>query len=50
LKDDNESIAGSIDSGTIDMMGSVISVDNDSVQAIEDGVDKLEIVDEVFPP
>ena len=32
------------------MMGSVISVDNDSVQAIEDGVDKLEIVDEVFPP
>ena len=31
-------------------MGSVISVDNDSVQAIEDGVDKLEIVDEVFPP
>lgn len=29
-------------------MGSVISVD-DGVQAIEDGVEKLDIVDEVYP-
>jgi hypothetical protein len=47
--DDTESIAGSIDSGTVDMMGSVISID-ESVQAIEDRVEKLEIVDEVFWP
>ena len=46
--DDNESVAGSIDSGTIDMMGSVVSIDG-SVQAIEEGVEKLDIVDEVSP-
>jgi pre-60S factor REI1 len=44
LKDDNESIAGSIGS-SLDMMDSVASLDG-SVRAIEDGVNHMEIVDE----
>jgi pre-60S factor REI1 len=49
--DDNESIAGSIGSGTVslDMTGSVASLD-DSVVAIEEGVHHMEIVDEEVSP
>lgn len=44
LKDDNESIAGSIGS-SLDMMDSVASLDG-SMRAIEEGVNHMEIVDE----
>jgi pre-60S factor REI1 len=45
--DDNESVAGSIGSGTVslDMVGSVASLD-ESIAAIEEGVNHMEIVNE----
>jgi pre-60S factor REI1 len=46
--DDTESIAGSIGSGTIslDMVDSIASLDD--VHAIQDGVDHMQLDDEVF--
>ena len=48
---DNESIAGSVGSGTVslDMIDSVASLDG-SIQAIGDGVDHMKIVDEEVRP
>jgi len=46
--DDNESVAGSIGSGTVslDMLDSVASLDERDVMALEEGVAHMEILDE----
>lgn len=48
-QEDAESLAGSIGTVSVDMVGSVASLD-DPVQAIDEGVDRMEIVDEEVSP